>query len=156
MQRMYYILKTDTMWGVGGESTSVTIYKKSTDKKVLEQIMLDLFDVALRDENVELINSVEKVFVNDPDYSLLINGDLVVQYFSDGQDYSLERYNLVKEDEEADVDTAELKRLKEERNRFLTIAYNAICLGQLDEQYSEEHLLKELGCSQEEYDAIME
>ncbi len=51
----------------------------------------------------------------------------------------------------------EIERLENERNRFLTIAYNAICLGQLDEVYaSEEELLKELGCTKEEYDEIME
>lgn len=47
------------------------------------------------------------------------------------------------------------EKLKEERNRFLTIAYNAICIGQLDEQYDEDRLLKELGCTKEEYDEIM-
>ena len=50
----------------------------------------------------------------------------------------------------------EIKKLKTERDRFLTIAYNAIVLGQLDEIYDEERLLKELGCSKEEYDEIME
>lgn len=42
-------------------------------------------------------------------------------------------------------------------NRYLTIAYNAICLGQLDEIYADkEQLMNELGCTEEEYDAIME
>ena len=50
----------------------------------------------------------------------------------------------------------ELKKLEDERNRFLTIAYNAICLGQVDEQFeSEEDLYKDLGCTQEEYEEIM-
>lgn len=49
----------------------------------------------------------------------------------------------------------ELKKLQKERNRFLTIAYNAIVLGQLDEIYDEETLLEELGCSKEEFDEIM-
>lgn len=48
-----------------------------------------------------------------------------------------------------------IEKLQEERNRFLTIAYNAICLGQLDEIYDEDRLLKELGCTKEEYDEIM-
>ena len=43
----------------------------------------------------------------------------------------------------------EIERLKEERNRFLTIAYNAICFGQLDERFSKDELLEELGCSEE-------
>lgn len=49
-----------------------------------------------------------------------------------------------------------INQLEAERNRFLTIAYNAIKLAQLDEQYSEGELLRELGCSKEEYDEIME
>ena len=48
-----------------------------------------------------------------------------------------------------------IARLQEERTRFLTIAYNAICFGQLDEMYDKERLLEELGCSEEEYDEIM-
>ena len=35
------------------------------------------------------------------------------------------------------------------------IAYNAICLGQLDERYDKEDLICELGCDEEEYDEIM-
>lgn len=50
----------------------------------------------------------------------------------------------------------EIEKLKKERERFLTIAYNAICFGQLDELYDKERLLKELGCTEEEYDEIME
>lgn len=45
---------------------------------------------------------------------------------------------------------------KEKSKRYLTIAYNAICLGQLDEVYDKERLLEELGCTEEEYDEIME
>lgn len=47
------------------------------------------------------------------------------------------------------------KKLENERNRFLTIAYNAICLGQLNEIYNENKLLQELGCTKEEYNKIM-
>ena len=50
----------------------------------------------------------------------------------------------------------EIERLKEERNRFLAIAYNAIVLGQLDEIYDKEKLLDELGCTEEEFKEIME
>ena len=49
-----------------------------------------------------------------------------------------------------------LQQLQEERRRFLTIAYNAICLGGLDEIYDKDRLIAELGCSEEEYDEIME
>ena len=49
-----------------------------------------------------------------------------------------------------------IQQLEEERNRFLTIAYNAICLGQLDEQYSKNKLLRELGCTEEEFAEMME
>lgn len=44
---------------------------------------------------------------------------------------------------------------EEQKNRFSTIAYNAIVFGQLDEQFDEDELLHELGCSKEEYDEIM-
>lgn len=45
---------------------------------------------------------------------------------------------------------------KEKANRMLTIAYNAITLAQLDEQYDKEDLMRELGCTEEEYNEIME
>ena len=47
------------------------------------------------------------------------------------------------------------KKAETERERFLSIAYNAICVGQLDERYSEKRLLEELGCSKEEFEKIM-
>lgn len=49
----------------------------------------------------------------------------------------------------------EIAKLTEERNKFKTIAYNAIVLDGLDQRYDEEILLKELGCTKEEYDEIM-
>lgn len=49
-----------------------------------------------------------------------------------------------------------LKKAEEERSAFLLVAYNAICLGQLDEAYSEDDLWEELGCSKEIYEKIME
>lgn len=48
-----------------------------------------------------------------------------------------------------------LEDVKAERDRFLAIAYKAITLGQLDEQYSEKALLHELGCTKAEFDKIM-
>ena len=45
---------------------------------------------------------------------------------------------------------------KEKANRMLTIAYNAIDLGQLNERYDKDDLLCELGCTEEEYEEIME
>lgn len=45
--------------------------------------------------------------------------------------------------------------IEEQKKRFSTIAYNAICLGELDEQFEEEELLLELGCSYDEYREIM-
>lgn len=51
----------------------------------------------------------------------------------------------------------EIKILKEERNRFLTIAYNAICLWQFEEiYYYKDRICEELGCTEDEYDEIME
>lgn len=41
-------------------------------------------------------------------------------------------------------------------NRMLNIAYNAICLGQLDERFDTEDLCEELGCTEEEFNEIME
>ena len=41
-------------------------------------------------------------------------------------------------------------------NRAKVIAYNAIVFSQLEEQYSHERLLKELGMTEEEYKEIME
>ena len=48
-----------------------------------------------------------------------------------------------------------LMKLDDKTNRMLIIAYNAICLGQLNDQYDKEELLEELGCTEEEYDEIM-
>lgn len=50
----------------------------------------------------------------------------------------------------------QFRKLQEERERYLAIAYNAIRLGQLDERFSKRELLKELGCSEKEYEAIMD
>lgn len=49
----------------------------------------------------------------------------------------------------------QIDKLRAERDRFLTIAHNAIYLGELDVRYNEDRLLRELGCSQEEYDEIV-
>lgn len=40
--------------------------------------------------------------------------------------------------------------------RMLTIAYNAITFSQLHEMYDKDTLINELGCTEEEYDEIME
>ena len=46
---------------------------------------------------------------------------------------------------------------KDKTNRYKTIAYNAITLGQLDEQYrTKDDLCCDLGCDEEEFDEIME
>lgn len=57
----------------------------------------------------------------------------------------------------------EIKRLREiigcqthDINRYVTIAYNAITFGQLDERYEKEHLMNELGMSESEWNIIME
>lgn len=42
------------------------------------------------------------------------------------------------------------------QNGMINIAYNAITLGQLNERFNEAELLKELGCSKEEYNKIMD
>lgn len=47
------------------------------------------------------------------------------------------------------------EEIEKEKERLKTIAYNAICFGELEEQHDEDVLLYELGCTQEEYDAIM-
>ena len=56
----------------------------------------------------------------------------------------------------------EIKKLTEERDRFKTIAYNAICLWreesfyEYDEDDWKEHVMAELDIYSEEYDEIME
>lgn len=45
---------------------------------------------------------------------------------------------------------------KEKAMRYLTIAYNAITFAQLDEMYDRERLIEEIGCTEEEYDEIMD
>lgn len=49
----------------------------------------------------------------------------------------------------------QISELKKERDHFMNIAYNAITLGQLHEQYSENDLISELGCTKAEYEEIM-
>jgi hypothetical protein len=72
--------------------------------------------------------------------------------------YAQDIITILKEDLDrlAEYHEERIEELKAERNRFLTIAYNAIVLGQLDEIFDEDRLLKELGCTKEEYDEIME
>lgn len=54
------------------------------------------------------------------------------------------------------VHVADCEDYKEKSRRMLTIAYNAICCGQLDEIYDRDDLMCELGCTEEEYEEIME
>lgn len=54
-----------------------------------------------------------------------------------------------------EVNVGKCTNWKEKANRYLTIAYNAICFGQLDEMYDKEDLMRELGCDEDEYDEIM-
>jgi hypothetical protein len=58
--------------------------------------------------------------------------------------------------EEDCEDYDEVAKLKEERDRFITIAYNAIVFGKLQEHYDDERLMEELGCSEEEYEKLWE
>lgn len=51
-----------------------------------------------------------------------------------------------------ETETIDYKRLA---GRYLNIAYNAIIFAKLDQLYSKDKLLKELGCTEEEYDNIM-
>lgn len=43
-----------------------------------------------------------------------------------------------------------IEKLQDERNNFCNIAYNAICLGQLDEMYTGTGLQYELCCDKED------
>lgn len=47
-------------------------------------------------------------------------------------------------------------KLEVSSERLLAIAYNAIVFGQFDEMYDKEKIFKELGCTEEEYNFIME
>ena len=149
---MYYIIHTNTLYGAGGHVANAKIYKKSSDEQILKDILADLCSKALESDAVEAINyvAIEDFVSND-----IQEKELLIEYYSDGLDFERDEYYIVSDDEVEDETVKELIRLKEERNRFLTIAYNAICLGQLDEQMSVERLLEELGCTEEEWNEIM-
>ena len=76
--------------------------------------------------------------------------DMITECYESVENETVELYQMVKEI------NLTVKKLKDERNKFLTIAYNAICLGQLDEVFEKDSLLKELGCTLKEYEEIME
>ena len=60
------------------------------------------------------------------------------------------------DNENSVIDTIDdIEDYKEKYQNMKNIAYNAICLGQLDERYDKEDLICELGCDEEEYDEIM-
>lgn len=48
------------------------------------------------------------------------------------------------------------EKLKEQIERYKTIAYNAILESQIEERMSHEDVLMELGITEEEYKEIME
>lgn len=76
--------------------------------------------------------------------------DMINECYENVENETAELYKAVKEVNDL------VKKIRDERNHFLLIAYNAICLGQLDEIFDENRLIKELGCTKEEYKEIME
>ena len=69
------------------------------------------------------------------------------------EDKVMEKNNI---DELSSNEKEEEIDYKEKAMRYLTIAYNAITFAQLDEMYDRERLIEEIGCTEEEYDEIME
>ena len=97
---MYYIIKTNTLFGAGGMSTSVAIYKKSKEKESLSEILLDEFNEALEDNEVEFINDIERENIDECD---MYDGELSIQYFSDGFDTTAIRYDIVSDEEVEEI-----------------------------------------------------
>lgn len=97
---MYYIIKTNTLFGAGGMSASVTIYKKSKEKESLSEILLDEFNEALEDNEVEFINDIERENIDECD---MYDGELSIQYFSDGFDTTAIRYDIVSDEEVEEI-----------------------------------------------------
>lgn len=97
---MYYIIKTDSLFGIGGESTSVSFYKKSEDKENLLDVLLDEFNEAMEDEDVEFINDIEREEIDECD---MCNGELSIRYFSDGYDTTVIRYDIVSDEEVEEI-----------------------------------------------------
>lgn len=97
---MYYIVKTDSLFGIGGESTSVVMYKKSEDKESLSEILLDEFNEAIDDDEVEFINDTER---EDIDESDMYDDELTIRYFSDGCDITVIRYDIVSDEEVEEI-----------------------------------------------------
>ena len=98
---MYYIIKTDSLFGMGGESASVSICKKSEDKNKLLEILLDKFNKAIDDEDVEFINDYER----EDAYKECIyeEEELTIKYFSDGCDTLLIKYDIVSDEKVEEV-----------------------------------------------------
>ena len=97
---MYYIIKTDTLFGSGGSSTSVNLYKKSEDKESLLDVLLDEFNEAIEDEDVEFINDIERKEIDESD---MYDGELSIQYFSDGFDTTAIRYDIVSDEDMEEI-----------------------------------------------------
>lgn len=89
---MYYLIKTSSMWGMGGRLESCKMIKISASKNKLNNYLKDLFAEAMDDPEVEFINQEytdEYLDVED------IKDTLEVQYKCDGMDYTAIRYDIV-------------------------------------------------------------
>jgi hypothetical protein len=145
---MYQIIKTDSLHGIGGELTSVELFRKTSTYEECVAILKVIFDSAMEDDDVEFINHTEPRDIDTENF--IYRDALVIQHYCDGMDTQVYRYDIILMDDDDYV-----KKLKEERDRFLVIAYNAIIESQLNEQYSESALCCELGCTKEELRMIM-
>lgn len=119
-----------------------------------------MFRMAL---NLLFINGSDKISkITDEEINKYKGNDFMTDEFV--QDITrtsreLSKYNLFKDlipYIKENIDVFGCTDHKEKANRYLTIAYNAICLGKLDELFNRQTLIDELGCTEEEYDEIME
>lgn len=100
---MYYLLKTNAMWGIGGSVTKHELIKKSLCENALKEFLLNEFTDAIEDVNVEFINNTERMHADIED----VEDELIIQYASDGWDTQSVTYRIL-----SDEHTEEISKLK--------------------------------------------
>lgn len=99
---MFYLIKNDIMFGMGGEAFSSKIIAKSEEKKKLTKLIGDKMEEAIQNDNVECIDDLEKEEFMADFLDNLEGGEhtghvseLKILYESDGFDREQERYYVM-------------------------------------------------------------
>lgn len=159
-------LKTDVVNMIDGYNNILLGYYEKEDFEALskEDILnkvknkyLEIFKFNISKETVALEYRYYKNFslvIDEHSFDDIYVDKVEITPLYLEKDEYLKEHLSVKEYMQVHQEAIDLAK-REKTDRMMNIAYNAIVFGQLDERFSEAELLKELGCSKEEYNKIM-